>query len=84
MAKSPAAIYSNPWFKTLLIINCVLCVGCAAVMVWSASHQDPTTGDMPKAKDRLFSICSFVFVSTAGGFLGLLCGRAAVPDPRTA
>jgi hypothetical protein len=74
------AVFSNPYFKTLLWINSVVCVTCAAAMIWAASHEG-ADGDMPKAKARVFEICSYVFVSTSGAFVGLLCGRAAVPDP---
>lgn len=84
MAKAPdplPSVYSNPYFKLLLIINCVVFVGCMVIMVWAASFTDDKTGDMPKGKERLFGICSYLVVSTAGAFVGLLCGRAAVPDP---
>ncbi len=82
MAKSPkgGSVYSNPYFKTLLIINVLLCVTTLGVMLWASSHERDD-GDMPKAKERVFVICQFVFASTSGAFIGLLGGRAAVPDP---
>jgi len=73
-------VYSNPYFKVLLIINFVVLVVSLGVMVW-ASNFEKADGDMPKAKERIFVICQYAFISTVGAFGGLLCGRAAVPDP---
>jgi hypothetical protein len=69
----------NPLFKLLVIVNSVLCLTSVGIMVWAAID---TTDPMPKARERLFNACEHVFTLTAGAFIGLLGGRAAVPDQK--
>lgn len=78
---SSESVFSNPYFKLLLLINSLVCAVCLGVMVWAADHET-ATGDMPKAKERVFVVCQYAFIATVGGFGGLLCGRAAAPDPK--
>ena len=77
-ATGQATITVNPMFSLLLWINSVLCVRTLGVMVWSSTESDP----LPKARERLFNACEHVFTMTAGAFIGLLGGRASIPDPR--
>jgi len=42
------------------------------------NREDP----LPKARERLFNACEHVFTMTAGAFIGLLGGRASIPDPK--
>jgi hypothetical protein len=67
----------NPLFKLLLWINAALCVATLGVMVWASFDA---TDPMPKARERLLNTCDHIFTMTAGAFIGLLGGRAAVPD----
>ena len=81
MPSNPRAtmpITFNPLFNWLILINSLLCLATLGVMIWAASEA---TDPMPKGKERLFNACEHVFTLTAGAFIGLLGGRAAVPDP---
>jgi hypothetical protein len=77
------SVFSNPYFKLLLWINCTVCALSLVVMIWASSFEK-ADGDMPKAKERIFVICQYAFISTVGAFGGLLCGRAAIPDQAVA
>ena len=77
-AAGQATITINPMFSLLLWINALLCVVTLAIMVWTSIEQDP----LPKARERLFNACEHVFTMTAGAFIGLLGGRASIPDPK--
>ncbi len=80
MAKSAPSrrLTNNQSFKLLLWINGVLCAATCGIMVWISTTDDP----LPKARERLLNSSDHVFTLTAGAFIGLLGGRAAIPDPR--
>lgn len=77
-----APVFANPYFKTLLWINSALCVLSLAVMVGAAWNLDPATGDIPRGRERIYATCEKTFLLTAGAFIGLLCGRTALPDKK--
>jgi hypothetical protein len=80
-ARPRAPVAVAPFFKWLLAINGAVCATCLALMTWVAG----TTPDpMPKAKERLLMVCENAVALTVGTFIGLLGGRAAAPDQKSA
>lgn len=73
MAGKIAAI--NPTFKAAIIANSVICVCCFIGMLVVAYYP-------PKTPVDVYGPLKDVFILTAGAFVGLLGGRAGVPDQK--
>jgi threonine/homoserine/homoserine lactone efflux protein len=76
MATKKPVVINNPTFKWAVIINCIICALCLAIMV----ILTVVASEKNELALRLYGTCDKVFTLTAGAFLGLLGGKAASPD----
>jgi hypothetical protein len=80
MAKSPAKpiIWSNPAFKLLiLIVTVAMLLGFIGMALLAIFGTEPPTHHQTRFADASYYTITF----TLPALVGLLCGRAGVPDP---
>lgn len=70
----------NRMFVWILLINGGMWLATFFAMCWTSSDYDPATGELRKAKQKIYDTCSTVFIMTSGAFVGLIGGRTGAPD----